>query len=149
MHLQLLSLVGTPSHVYRTRSCPASIVRTQRRWQGRLVRRRGGWRSRPAGLLRSSAGAGVVRLVAVADRDHADGVRVAQLIDDPVGPHLVGPQSCQASAQPMASFGVAFQFTEGVEDRVSQDEVELGEGIARRAAKDDLGLLQGELPGVS
>ena len=39
----------------------------------------------------------------------------------------------------MASLRVAFQLTEGAQDRVSQKEVELGEGIARRAGQNDLG----------
>ena len=39
----------------------------------------------------------------------------------------------------MANFRVAFQLPEGLQDRVSQGEVELGEGIARRAGQGDLG----------
>jgi hypothetical protein len=45
----------------------------------------------------------------------------------------------QASSQRMARLRIALEFTESVEDRVRQENVELGESTARRAGQDNRG----------
>ena len=100
-----------------------------------VTRRRSYWG--PEGL--GSSGIGVIGLAPVADRDDADRVLVAEFVDDAVDADTVGSQTGQASSQLMARLRIAFEFTEGVQDRVRQEKVELGESIARRAGQDNLG----------
>ncbi len=73
------------------------------------------------------------------DCHHADGVVVAQLIDDAVRAYTQRPQALQPSPQAVAGLRLTFQEPDGLQNGAGERVVEGCKGSAGRACRDHSG----------